>query len=142
MSIKAKLVHKMLIMNCNLIRSTDFKFSFTEKLYNITCEGDNITLECPKEKPWMQITSATFGRAMDERLLCNRTAAKNPNCKVDVAPKVAEICADRSKCVFNVNNVTFHDPCPPEVYTYMWVTFDCSKYEFIILMPSTKHKGT
>ena len=97
----------------------------------IACEGKNITLKCPKDKPWMKITSATFGRRMSEARLCpipkNSSYKKwnSEQCSEDMTTKVAEICADQVPCVLNVNTVTFHDPCP-HLYKYMWFLYECS----------------
>ena len=111
--------------------------NFAEKKDAIACEGKNITLKCPKDKPWMKITSATFGRTMSEARICpipkNSSYKKwnSEQCSEDMTTKVAEICADQVPCVLNVNTVTFHDPCP-HLYKYMWFLYECSKYQSII----------
>ena len=87
----------------------------------------------------MKITSATFGRTEPETKIClrpgnfNATQSESVNCGTDVAMKVEAICADQRTCFFNVNDVTFTNPCPADVYKYLWVNFECSKYECVFL---------
>lgn len=96
-----------------------------------------MTLACPQEKHLLEIKSAMFGRTTSESRLCLRPGNLNPDrsesvkCESDVTMKVAELCADQFPCVFNVNNLTFPDPCP-DVYKYMWVLFECRKLNFFI----------
>ena len=108
---------------------------YIERKIGIACEGENITLTCPETKPRMKISSATFGRIEPETKLCLRPGNSNSRqlkyvqCEKDVAMKVTAICADQRSCFFHVDNETFPDPCPAGVYKYIWVNFECSKYE-------------
>ncbi|XP_028413236.1 uncharacterized protein LOC114536080 [Dendronephthya gigantea] len=107
----------------------------TGKLYsNVSCEGDKITLSCPKGQPWLTVESARFGRTLSEEQLCLRPGnlhpkLEPPNCVLNVAGTVEEICDYRTPCVFKVNNTTLRgDPCP-SVYKYLWVRFSCNCHE-------------
>ena len=107
---------------------------FAETKFNISCQGQDITLQCPENKPWMRITTASFARKFSEERVCARpknSSFKNSSnvkkCEQNSVAKVEKICANKVKCVFNVNNKTFHDPCP-EIYKYMLVEYECGKY--------------
>ncbi|XP_067289072.1 protein eva-1 homolog C isoform X5 [Pseudorasbora parva] len=100
----------------------------TEHKKRVICEGDRLLLHCKYPKV-LNIYSAVYGRALEEEDLCPAEEREPPafvECLFyGAGDVVSNICYGKQRCVFNVDQEHFKDPCPPGTKKYITVLYAC-----------------
>jgi len=112
---------------------------YATKIMN-TCEGDDITFECPAGKA-IKIAAANYGRLT--RDICPNANAKSITCEDPSSfVKVKQRCELKQSCTMLASNLIFGDPCKG-TSKYLTVSFYCIPRPLdITLSPGVSMKRT
>jgi len=89
--------------------------------FNASCAANEIVM----------VTSAQYGRMRSGR--CVKQNYGHVGCEADVTAYVEDECSGRRQCQLPVKRlIDVADPCPPDVTSYLDVTYSCVRGEHLV----------
>ncbi|KAM3602087.1 uncharacterized protein V6R79_024026 [Siganus canaliculatus] len=105
----------------------DYKCKPTEHKRHVVCDGGTMILRC-KPPRVLNIYAAVYGRGLSQADTCPSHLTRPPPFEClnhEAVHLVSKSCYSKQKCLIDVSNQTFRDPCFPGTRKYLSVLYSC-----------------